>query len=101
MSERREDLIRERRLLTERLADIDRELEGLRSAPLPPPTLPATSRADPRAEEEALLAQYQPEPGKIQTRTQLGCALYVLLALALLALGAGALYLHTRAAQGR
>lgn len=103
MSDRLEELRRQRALQRDHLEWLDREIAALeadlwedRSIPpligeSPPPPPPQGSR-----EAEDILAQYRSPAVAIERRTKLGCLIYFALAVAVLAVALGALYVHLR-----
>ena len=119
MSDRLTELQRQRRLLQEHVAWLDREIaaesakSGAPSAPLPaavqstprePTALAAAAqRATTQlestlpADAEAFLEQYATPPQSIQSDVKRGCFIYVALAAALLTAAVTALYFHSRA----
>ena len=104
MSDRLDELRSQRALQREQLDWIEREIAALeaaaRAAPgAQPPEIVAAVRAD-EAEAEAILREYQQPAASIEKRTRLGCTLYLVLLLALMALGMVAIYLHAKAARG-
>jgi hypothetical protein len=104
VSDRLDELRRQRALQREQLDRIDREIAALeaaaRAAPgAEPPEIRAPARAE-DIEAEAILREYTQPADSIEKRTKLGCFLYVVALLALMALGIAAVYLHARAARG-
>ncbi len=113
MSDRLQDLQRQRALVQEQLAWLDREIAAIQKTKisvLPPEpaaiVIPATApksapisfgdvAAAERAAEE-ILAQYQQESQSLQKTVKRGCFLYFIAALGLLVLGVFALYLVKR-----
>ncbi len=116
MSERLAELQRQRALLQEHLAWLDRELaaeagrvgSGRQAAP-PPASLPenAFSAALPPAsafptpppaatDPDAILAQYSAEPEALKADVRKGCFIYLAFAFVVLGLGVTALYFYTR-----
>ncbi len=111
MSDRSDELRRQRALLTEHLAWLDREIaaEGgiPRTAPLadaaPPPIAGPAFRPAPPVEArdaDAILAEYSKPVASIASQTKRGCVLYFLAALALLAALVTGIYLFARARHG-
>lgn len=110
MSDRLKDLQRQRALAQEQLAWLDREIarEAGQGTPLaahpPVPRAPETVSPPPAgsaqaaADAEAILAQYQSDPGSLQKNIKRGCYLYFFAALGILALGILALYFFRRPA---
>lgn len=111
--DRLQDLQRQRALVQEQLAWLDREIAAIQAKPIPvlPPepaavVMPLTSAksapinfgdaaAAERAAEE-ILAQYQQESQSLQKTVKRGCMLYFFAALGLLVLGIFVLYLIKR-----
>jgi hypothetical protein len=97
VSDRLSELQRQRDLLREHLAWIEREIaaEVNDGAPLPlQPIAPAPAiRAplDPH-EADAILAQYSKPPASIATQTKAGCILYFVVGVALLAVAGTVIY---------
>ena len=101
MSDRSEELRRQRDLLREHLAWFDREIaaeEGLGADFAPPPSPPALHAAEPPDDRdaEAILAEYRRPQESIATHTKLGCVLYFVVALALAVLAVVAFYFYSR-----
>ncbi|MFA5058335.1 MAG: hypothetical protein WC485_09500 [Opitutaceae bacterium] len=97
MSDRLQELLRQRTLLSGHVAWLDREiaLEQARTgmtAPAPgaPPPASASPAAD--ADAEAMLDQYRTSPQSIQQEVRRGCLLYFFGALALVGLCVLAVY---------
>ena len=104
MSDRLQDLQRQRALVQEQLAWLDREIAALQgpaaptstpttyAKPVPPvaprytPPSPADAAAAERAAEE-ILAQYQQESKSLQTTVRRGCFLYFFIAMGLFIAG--------------
>ena len=116
MSDRLAELQRQRELLREHLAWIEREIAAesgtTPAAPLAPPA-PAIPReavsapvsaypspVDPH-EADAILAQYSQPTASVATQTKLGCILYFVVALALLAVAGTAFFFVMRMRNGR
>jgi hypothetical protein len=111
VSERADELRRQRDLLRENLAWIEKELaaeesrapEAGRGAPPPlarPESVFTRAPADNR-DAEAILAEYPSEPiGSIASKTKLGCVMYFVVAMVLFLGAMVAFYLHTKAATG-
>ena len=79
-----EELRRERQLLRERLAKLDREIEEKTpAAPAPDPVSEAAPKGAVPVPAEEILEQYRKAPRDIASQTKLGCLLYVIVALAL------------------
>jgi hypothetical protein len=104
MSDRLEELRRQRSLQREHLAWLDREiaaLEGVGQPPLSPvPPQAAVHFPAELGNADAILEEYRRPAGSIERRTKLGCFLYVALALAMLGLAVTALYFFERAKRG-
>jgi hypothetical protein len=111
VSDRLDELRRQRSLQREHLDWIEREIAALEAAARTAPTARAAPGAEPPEIEaavatdadrtaEAILSEYVQPAASIEQRTKLGCILYLALALALMALCIGAVYLHARAAHG-
>lgn len=125
MSERLAELRRQRALMQEHLAWLDREIAQLERtetrAPLPKPATPTPisvtpAAADPfkqpmlsatqrssdavpgtgSASADAILEQYRVEPGSLKSDVRKGCFLYFAAAFVLLALGIAVLWLAFR-----
>ena len=97
------ELRRQRELLKGHLAWLDNEIakEELRAQAAPlsePPELHYRAPVDDR-DAEAILSEYRRPEAAIATRTKLGCVLYFLVALALVAAAVAAFYLVTRASR--
>jgi hypothetical protein len=102
VSDRLEELRRLRALQRQQLESIEREIAALEEAELrglgtePPELVPeAPDEVDVTA--EAILREYAQPSASIETRTKYGCFLYLIAALALLALALAAIYFHARA----
>jgi len=108
VSDRLEELRRQRGLLRSHLDWLDREiasLAGAAPAAPPPPAAapPARPPPEPRAadaEAEAILAEYRLPAVSIQKQARVGCLLYFAAAITLMVLAVGALYLILRRAHG-
>jgi len=105
VSDRLEELRRQRALQREHLDWIEREIAALEAAarqepPAQPPTIPVAPGED-ELQAEAILQEYVQPQASIEKRTKLGCLLYFAVALALLALGLAAVHLYSRAGRGR
>lgn len=104
MSDRLDELRRQRELQKEHLEWLDREIaelegmlpESVESAPpvLSFPTQPGNGRA------EEILEEYRQAPESIARKTRMGCLLYFCVALGLLAVAAGFMVMHIRASRG-
>jgi hypothetical protein len=109
MSERLNELRRQRALLQEHLAWLDREIAAEQGhpppataavappAPLPAPTpaSPATALASER-DPDAILARYREQTGDLKQNVRRGCFLYFIAAFALVGLAVLALYFYSR-----
>ena len=105
MSDRLDELRRQRALQRDHLDWIEREIAALEEAArrtpgAEPPIVPPEARTG-EHDPEAILREFVQPPASIEKRTKLGCVLYFCLLLALMALCVGALYLHARAGRGR
>jgi hypothetical protein len=112
VSDRADDLRRQRDLLREHLAWIERELAAEEASarteeprspappPFQPPPLETRAPVDDR-DAEAILAEYRTPAVSIATKTKLGCVAYFAVAVFLIAGLVLAFYLYTRAARGR
>ncbi len=104
MSDRLDELRRQRTLQREQLDWIDREIAALEAAArVAPGAEPPELRAPARTvdvEAEAILREYVQPDASIEKRTKLGCFLYLGVLLALMALGIYAIYLHARTVRG-
>jgi len=110
MSDRRAELLRQRELLREHLAWLEREIaaDGENAAPPGEPDLPASEAQGavprppdldpPRPDVEAIMAQYQPTV-PVATQTKAGCILYFVLGLAFLAVLVTGFYYYLRTHQ--
>jgi hypothetical protein len=108
VSDRLKDLQRQRALVQEQLAWIDREIATIQTKPVPvlPPSEPTAvvapaknapasfgdAAAAERAAEE-ILAEYQQESQSLQKSVKRGCFLYFFAAMSLFVLGVFILYL--------
>jgi hypothetical protein len=100
VSDRLNDLRRQRTLQKEHLDWLDREIAALegnapRASPAPPPYLPVSAPADDR-DAEAILQEYRQPSTSIEQRTKMGCILYFMIAIAVLAVVLVGGYLLTR-----
>ncbi len=110
MSDRRAELLRQRELLREHLAWLEREIAaepgGVAPAAEPYRLAPETTYQPrppdldpPRPDVEAIMAQYQPAvPVAVQTKA--GCILYFVLGIAFLAALVTGYYFYLRTHQG-
>lgn len=102
MSDRLQELLRQKALLAEQAAWLEREIaaEQARIGVTPSAAAAATPASPPPASVDssaaALLDQYRPNPQLVQQDVKRGCYLYFLGALALLGLGVLAIYLAYR-----
>jgi hypothetical protein len=102
MSDRLQELLRQKALLAEQAAWLEREIAAEQArAGVTPPAVAATAPASPPpastvAPTEALFEQYRPNPQSVQQEVKRGCYLYFLGALVLLGLGLLAIYLVYR-----
>jgi hypothetical protein len=100
MSDRLTELQRQRALVQEHLAWLDREIAAAQGSRRPTPAVMPVSPAmqvpvsPSPADSEAILSQYRREPGTIKSDTRKGCFLYFVLAF--LAFGALVLALYLR-----
>jgi len=102
VSDRLEEFRRQRALLREHLAWLDRQIGGLEGSPdrpaysEPPPLAPAVPEGEPAAptpaqaqvwaqDAEAILAEYRQPPVSLQKQAKFGCLVYFGVALAVLA----------------
>lgn len=98
MSDRSKELRRQKELLLEQLAWIDREIAaeerkpGAAPAAAPPPLVSPGPPADDR-DAESILAEYRTPAPSIARQTKLGCILYFAAAMGMVALAVLALYL--------
>lgn len=103
MSDRLDEFRRQRALQREHLDWIDREIASLEgTAPAPQASRPPILEISPRAhgDAEAILEEYRKPAVSIAKQTRTGCVLYFVVAVVLLALAVGALYLYARAIHG-
>jgi hypothetical protein len=102
MSDRLQELLRQKALLAEQAAWLEREIAAEQARPgVTPPAAAAAAPASPPpasavATSEALFEQYRPNPQAVQQEVKRGCYLYFLGALVLLGLGVLAIYLVYR-----
>ena len=101
MSDRLQELLRQKALLAEQTAWLEREIAAEQAragvtlpTPAAAPALPPP--ASTVATTEALFEQYRPNPQSVQQDVKRGCYLYFLGALVLLGLGVFAIYLVYR-----
>ena len=99
MSDRLDELRRQRDLARAQLAWLDAQIAQAEAAP--GPAVPAAVRGAEARSPEAILEEFRTAPAAIATRAKLGCILYFAGAMALLVLGAGAVFLlYARATRG-
>jgi hypothetical protein len=99
MSDRLQELLRQKALRAEQAAMLEREIaaEQARAGVTPPAAAPASPPpASVDSSAAALLDQYRPNPRSVQQDVKRGCYLYFLGALVLLGLGVLAIYLAYR-----
>ena len=102
MSDRLQELLRQKALLAEQAAWLEREIAAEQArAGVTPPVAAAPAPASPPpasagAPTEALFEQYRPNPQSVQQEVKRGCYLYFLGALVLLGLAVFAIYLVYR-----
>ena len=102
MSDRLEELRRQRGLLRSHLDWLEREIasaQGASSPPAPAPAQPAPEVPGP-LDAEAILAEYRQPAVSIQKQARFGCLLYFAAAITLMVLAVGALYVILRRAHG-
>ena len=105
MSDRLNDLRRQRTLQQEHLDWLDREIAALEGSVVPeatlaPPPLPAASPSRDDRDVEGILAEFRQAPVSIERRTKLGCLVYFVIVVGLLAVAVLALYYRERAQRG-
>jgi hypothetical protein len=107
VSDRLQELLRQRALQKEHLDWIDREIAALQGSPQPspPPDLspPPPLSEPPRAGEsdaEAILDEYRRPTVSIEKSTKTGCFIYFAAALLLTAVFVVAVYFYSRAKRG-
>jgi hypothetical protein len=112
VSERSDELRRQRELLRENLAWLEREIareEGIAAQEAPPPQAPprlsqppsSASASDRDRDAEAILAEYRTSAPAVESQTKRGCILYFAVALVLFLGVAGVLiFFYARARQG-
>jgi len=104
VSDRLDELRRQRDLAKQQLAWLEREIvaaEGAAREPAPAegqPVRPAVPFEPQNA--EAILEEFRRPPASIAKQAKLGCILYFAGAMALLALAVAAVYLYARATRG-
>ena len=105
MSDRSDQLRRQRDLLREHLAWLEREIAeesaGAKEEPSAwqAPSFNPPAPVDDR-DAEAILAEYRTQPASITRNTKLGCILYFVVALVLLVGAVLAFYAFARSARG-
>jgi hypothetical protein len=113
VSDRADELRRQRRLLLEHLAWLEREIvaeDGSRpheAEPVPqpaqeayePPILPPGPVDD--RDAEAILAEYRTPAMSIAAKTKMGCVAYFAAFMLIVAVAVTLFYLYTRASHGR
>ena len=105
MSDRSDQLRRQRDLLREHLAWLEREIAAESDKPLEAPTAWQPPSINPPApmddrDAEAILSEYRTQPTSIMRDTKRGCILYFVVALVLLFGGVLAFYAFARSARG-
>jgi hypothetical protein len=104
VSDRLNELQRQRSLLLEHLAWLDREIAAVNgpAAPARPvvpspvrPLVPATAAPADEPALDALMAQYQDEGDNLQSSVKRGCFLYFALTFVVIGLGLLGLYFYT------
>jgi hypothetical protein len=112
VSDRSEELRRQRELVREHLAWLDREIAAAEGstlpqerAPLSPPRIVPPSYSSPAqpepADAEAILSEFRQDTTSITSDTRRGCILYVVAALGVLALIVTAMFFYIRSHGGR
>jgi hypothetical protein len=105
VSDRLEAFRRQRALLKEHVAWLDREIAAIEGG-TPPPQAPAepppVAAFNPAAEAdaEAILAEYRQPSMSIQKRAKLGCLIYFAAALLLMVVAVTVLYVMVKRAHG-
>jgi hypothetical protein len=109
VSDRLEEIRRQRALLREHLAWLDREIAAIEGnappapfAGLPRPEPPPIPAATPAVETEAesILAEYRQPPVSIQKRAKLGCLIYFAAGMLIMVLSVAVLYVLVKRAHG-
>jgi hypothetical protein len=101
VSDRLDELRRQRELQREHLEWIDRQIAALEGIlPQGPDEAPAQAAREVRSAED-ILEEFRQHPAAIGKRTKLGCLLYFAAAMAVLAILAAAFYLHVRSGHAR
>jgi hypothetical protein len=109
MSDRLQDLLRQKALLEEHAAWLERQISlectaagtgepapAVPPAPIPPAPALAPDPASVDEQAEAILGRYRQPTGSVQQATRRGCLLYFAAAFVLLGLAVAALSLHYR-----
>ena len=104
MSERSDELRRQRELVRQQLAWLDSEIAA-QEAEAPPirasaPPLPVPESPPEMTDAEAILSEFRRPAASIQTQAKRGCILYFSAAMALLLLGVAVVYLYARSLRG-
>jgi len=102
VSDRLEEFRRQRGVLRAHLEWLDREIAALDGAApeQAPPEVPPAPAGPALADAEAILAEYRRPPVSIQKQAKVGCLLYFVALLALMALAVGVLYVFVKRAHG-
>jgi hypothetical protein len=110
VSDRANELRRQRDLLRDNLAWIEKEIaaeEGRANAAspgVPPPLVPPASFSvdapDAARDAEAILSEYRTAPVSISSQTKLGCISYFAVAMVLIVGAFVAYYFHIKASRG-
>ncbi len=114
MSDRREELLRQREAIRDHLAWLEREIEATAGAApadpvspvLLPPIAPAAEPSPlpaakvPEADVEAILAEYRQPTMSIANQTKTGCVLYFILGMAVLIFAGTVLYFGFKIRRG-
>jgi hypothetical protein len=110
VSDRADELRRQRDLLREHLDWIERELANELGAsrpepqvmprPVAPQPLPFRPAPVDDRDAEAILAEYRTPPMSIAARTKFGCVAYFVIGMALLGAAVAAFYFYVRAVRG-
>jgi hypothetical protein len=103
VSDRLDEFRRQRALQREHLDWIEREIASMEGgAPAPETPRPPILQASPDAQRdaEAILEEYRKPVVSIAKQTRTGCVIYFVVALLLLVLAVGAVYLYARAIHG-
>jgi len=101
VSDRLNELRRQRALQKEHLDSLDREIAALEAAAPPapgaPPPLLTTGAAAGDSEAEAILDEYRQASMSIEKRTKFGCVLYFAIVVGVLALLVAAMHFFAKA----